>query len=76
MASISESMKQHPVCLDEGASVLEAARPMRDQHIGNVIVTRAGRVFGILAKERTARQRWDRSVPRRLTSEAALEQGV
>ncbi len=48
MSSISEIMSQNPVCLDEGASVLEAARAMRDQHIGNVIVTRSGRVFGIL----------------------------
>ena len=48
MTSIGEIMSQNPVCLDDGASVLEAARAMRDQHIGNVIVTRNGRVFGIL----------------------------
>jgi CBS domain-containing protein len=48
MTSISELMSRNPVCLDEKASVLDAARAMRDQHIGNVIVTRAGRVFGIL----------------------------
>jgi CBS domain-containing protein len=48
MTSISEIMSDNPVCLDAGASVLEAARAMRDQHIGNVIVTRDGRVFGIL----------------------------
>jgi CBS domain-containing protein len=48
MASINKIMSQNPVCLDAGASVLEAARAMRDQHIGDVIVTRDGRVFGIL----------------------------
>lgn len=48
MSSVSEMMTSNPVCLDERAPVLEAARAMRDKHIGNVIVTRGGRVFGIL----------------------------
>lgn len=48
MASTSDIMSRNPVCLEENASVLSAARMMRDRHIGNVIVTRAGRVFGIL----------------------------
>jgi CBS domain-containing protein len=48
MTSISELMSQNPVCLDESASVLDAARAMRDRHIGNIVVTRAGRVFGVL----------------------------
>jgi CBS domain-containing protein len=48
MTSISELMSPNPVCLDESAPVLEAARAMRDRHIGTVIVTQAGRVFGIL----------------------------
>jgi CBS domain-containing protein len=41
-------MTLNPVCLDESAPVLEAAKAMRDRNIGNVIVTRAGRVLGIL----------------------------
>jgi CBS domain-containing protein len=48
MTSVSELMSPNPVSLDESAPVLEAARAMRDRHIGNVVVTRAGRVFGIL----------------------------
>jgi len=48
MTSLSELMSRNPVCLDESAPVLEAARAMRDRHIGNVVVTRAGEVFGIL----------------------------
>jgi CBS domain-containing protein len=48
MTSIRKIMSRNPVCLDERAPVLDAARAMRDRHIGNVIVTRAGRVFGIL----------------------------
>jgi CBS domain-containing protein len=48
MSSASEIMTSNPVCVDESAPVLEAARAMRDNHIGNVIVTRGGRVFGIL----------------------------
>src|SRR2546423_14949686 len=48
MTSVSELMSRNPVCLDEGAPVLEAARAMRDRHIGNVVVTRRGRVFGVL----------------------------
>ena len=48
MTSVSELMSRNPVCLDESAPVLDAARAMRDRHIGNVVVTRAGGVFGIL----------------------------
>ena len=48
MTSVSDIMSGNPVCLDESAPLLDAARAMRDRHIGNVIVTRAGRVFGIL----------------------------
>jgi CBS domain-containing protein len=48
MSSVSDIMTSDPVCLDEGAPVLDAAKAMRDRNIGNVIVTRGGRVFGIL----------------------------
>jgi CBS domain-containing protein len=48
MTSVSELMSRNPVCLDEKSPVLDAAKAMRDRHIGNVVVTRAGQVFGIL----------------------------
>jgi CBS domain-containing protein len=48
MNLVSDVMTANPVCLDESAPVLDAAKAMRDKHIGNVIVTRSGRVFGIL----------------------------
>jgi CBS domain-containing protein len=48
MSTVSEVMTSDPICLDESASVLEAAKAMRDNHIGNVIVTQGGRVLGIL----------------------------
>jgi CBS domain-containing protein len=48
MQSVREVMTQDPVCLDAGAPVLEAARKMREEHIGNVVVTKDGRAYGIL----------------------------
>jgi CBS domain-containing protein len=48
MKSVREVMSENPVCLDEGASVLDAARAMSNGHIGNVIVTREGEAYGIL----------------------------
>jgi CBS domain-containing protein len=48
MNTVKEVMTANPVCLDEHAPVLDAAKAMRDKNIGNVIVTRSGRVFGIL----------------------------
>jgi len=48
MNLVNDVMTANPVCLDERAPVLDAAKAMRDKHIGNVIVTRSGRVFGIL----------------------------
>jgi len=48
MSSVSEVMTPDPVCLDKNASVRDAARAMRDENIGNVIITAGERVFGIL----------------------------
>ena len=48
MSSISEVMTPDPVCLDKDASVRDAARAMRDEHIGNVVITSGERVYGIL----------------------------
>lgn len=41
-------MTKDPISLDAGAPVLEAARKMREKHIGDVIITKEGRVYGIL----------------------------
>ena len=48
MSSVNEVMTPDPVCLDKNASVRDAARAMRDENIGNVIITAGERVFGIL----------------------------
>jgi CBS domain-containing protein len=48
MSSVGEIMTEDPVCLDESASVRDAAGAMRDEDIGDVVVTRQGRAHGIL----------------------------
>jgi CBS domain-containing protein len=48
MSSISEVMTPDPVCLDKDAPVRDAARVMRDENIGNVVITAGERVYGIL----------------------------
>lgn len=48
MSSVNEVMTPDPVCLDKNAPVRDAARAMRDENIGNVIITAGERVFGIL----------------------------
>jgi len=48
MSSVNEVMTPDPVCLDKNAPVRDAARAMRDENIGNVIITAGDRVFGIL----------------------------
>ena len=48
MQAVRAVMTRDPVCLDAGAPVLEAARKMREEHIGNVVITRDGRAYGIL----------------------------
>jgi CBS domain-containing protein len=40
--------KRPVVHLDEGATVLAAARAMRDQHVGCIIVTRGGHPLGLV----------------------------
>jgi signal-transduction protein with cAMP-binding, CBS, and nucleotidyltransferase domain len=45
---LREVMTDHPVCLDVQTSVIEAAQRMRDDGIGDVIVTEDGNVCGIL----------------------------
>lgn len=48
MQAVRDVMSEDPVCLETGASVREAARRMKDENIGNVIITESGRVYGIL----------------------------
>jgi CBS domain-containing protein len=48
MSSISEVMTPEPVCFDKDAPVRDAARAMRDENIGNVVITAGERVYGIL----------------------------
>lgn len=45
---IREIMTDHPVTVAEDASLVEAARAMRDRDIGDVIVTSNGDVVGIV----------------------------
>ncbi len=46
--SIRDVMTAAPRALPEDASIVDAARVMRDEDIGNVLVTRGGRVTGIV----------------------------
>jgi CBS domain-containing protein len=48
MSSISEVMTPEPICFDKDAPVRDAARAMRDENIGDVIITAGERVYGIL----------------------------
>lgn len=46
--SVRELMTERVITLDADASVREAAQKMRDEDIGNVLVTRDGSLAGIL----------------------------
>jgi CBS domain-containing protein len=46
--SIREVMTMEPVSVSPDATVAEAAQLMRDQHIGDVLLTRQGRITGIV----------------------------
>jgi CBS domain-containing protein len=59
-STIREVMTSHPTILPASASVLEAARAMRDSDIGDVIVAENGRICGIIT---------DRDVVVRVTAE-------
>lgn len=45
---VKELMASDPVCVEPSSNVQQAARKMRDQDIGNVIVTHDGEVLGIV----------------------------
>jgi CBS domain-containing protein len=46
--TVEEIMTRDPRTVDAGDSVVDAARAMRDDAIGNVVVTEGGRVAGIV----------------------------
>lgn len=47
---VGDQVQGTPVSLDEGASVLEAARRMAAQRVGSLVVTREGRVVGLFTE--------------------------
>ncbi len=46
--SVREVMTPQPVLLQDSASVVDAARSMRDQDIGDVIVVKNGEICGVV----------------------------
>jgi len=46
--SIRDVMTANPVCLPASTPILEAARHMRDNDIGDVVVEKSGKVCGIV----------------------------
>ena len=46
--SIRALMTGNPVCLDASTSIREAARRMREEDIGDVVVEKAGKLCGIV----------------------------
>jgi CBS domain-containing protein len=48
MQSIKDLMSTDVITLDKGASLTDAAREMRDRDVGNVLVTKDGKLCGVL----------------------------
>ncbi len=46
--SIREVMTKDPITLDSGATIVEAARAMKDSDVGNVIVLENGKICGMV----------------------------
>lgn len=46
--SIRYFMTPDPLTMDASATVSEAAKAMRDENIGDVLITRDGKLFGVL----------------------------
>lgn len=46
--SIREVMTEDPICLPANTSVEEAARRMREENIGDIIVEKDGKLYGIV----------------------------
>jgi CBS domain-containing protein len=65
--TVEEIMTRDPRTVEIGASLVDAAREMRDGNIGNVIVTDGGRVAGIVT---------DRDIVVRVIAEGREAQGT
>ena len=50
MVTVEKIMNRHVITIDSGASVLEAAQLMADNHIGCVVATKNGSPAGILTE--------------------------
>jgi CBS domain-containing protein len=62
MASVRDAMTENPRSIGASASVVEAARLMRDQHIGSLPITDDERLVGMIT---------DRDIATRVVAEAA-----
>jgi CBS domain-containing protein len=61
--SIRDAMTENPRSIGASASVVEAARLMREEHIGSLPVTEDGRLVGIIT---------DRDITTRVVAESAV----
>ena len=60
--SVREAMTEHPRSIGPSASVVEAARLMRDEHIGSLPITDGDTLVGVIT---------DRDITTRVVAEAA-----
>ena len=67
MASVRETMTANPRSIETSASVVEAARLMRDEHIGSLPVVKSGRLIGMIT---------DRDLTLRVVAEGADPESV
>ena len=61
--TVGDAMTQNPRSIGASDSVVEAARLMRDEHVGSLPVTEEGRLVGIIT---------DRDITTRVVAEAAV----
>jgi CBS domain-containing protein len=61
--SVRDAMTEHPRSIGASASVVEAARLMREQHIGSLPVTEDERLVGMIT---------DRDITTRVVAESAI----
>ena len=67
MASVREAMTVNPRSIETSASVVEAARLMRDEHIGSLPVVKGGQLVGMIT---------DRDLALRVVAEGAEPESV
>jgi CBS domain-containing protein len=67
MASVRETMTANPRSIETSASVVEAARLMRAEHIGSLPVVKGGRLVGMIT---------DRDLALRVVAEGADPESV